>query len=92
MAEVVHQLQLENREVLSVTGVLNVGSFDDEGLVLETKMGILVLHGDGLHITQLNLDEGKLIVEGLIKGVSYAEERGKGIKLKGKNIINRLLK
>jgi sporulation protein YabP len=92
MAEVVHQLQMDNREMLSITGILNVGSFDEEELVLETKMGIMVLQGEGLHVTQLNLDEGKLVVEGLIKGITYAEERGKGLKLKGRHILDRLLK
>lgn len=92
MTDVVHEIQMQNRERIQLTGVLNVGSFDDEGLVLETRMGFLALQGDGLHITQLNLDDGILTVEGLIKGIAYADERGKGFKLKGKNILNRLLK
>ena len=40
-----HQLALKGRESLSVDGVLNVESFDEHEILLETEEGMLVVRG-----------------------------------------------
>jgi sporulation protein YabP len=40
------ELTLTNREVLQTTGVQKVVSFDDHEIILETGIGLLVLHGE----------------------------------------------
>ncbi len=88
-----HRVTVTDRGLTSVEGVEHVGSFDEEEIVLDTKMGVLILKGEGLHIIQLNLDEGNLLVEGFVKSVDYADERSsKSLKGKGKGLIQRLLK
>jgi len=92
MSQQEQDLTLTNRERLDATGVERVISFDDSEIILETQLGNLILRGEGLHIAHLDLTSGELVVEGLIVSLEYSEERGKKIKVKGKNILDRLLK
>ena len=41
MNNVVQNIVLENREKLSISGVLDVLSFDDQIVILETELGLL---------------------------------------------------
>lgn len=70
---------IENRSRMSISGVSDVGSFDDNSVTLNTARGLLTVRGQGLHIERLSLETGELAVEGLIDGVEYsAEETGGG--------------
>ena len=74
-----HQVIIENRSALSVTGVEEVESFDENTIVMYTGSGTLVVHGEGLHIEKLSLDGGDLKVEGSIDSLSYEDQgREKG--------------
>lgn len=86
-----YKIVMTNRKNLLVEGVQNVESFDDEEIILDTKMGTLVLKGENLHVVQLNLEDGTFIVEGHCKSLDFSEEK-KGIKGKGKGFIERILK
>lgn len=72
-----HGFSSVGREGIDIGGVLNVVSFDDRGVVLETSAGSMALEGEGLHITVLNITDGRVSVEGRINGVYYFEERQK---------------
>lgn len=67
----VQNLILENREKLSVSGVIDVESFNDETVIVETELGILVVKGANLHISKLNLDSFELNIEGDIDSCEY---------------------
>ncbi|MDH7576665.1 MAG: sporulation protein YabP [Bacillota bacterium] len=86
------EITLTNRERLEATGVLQVISYDAGEIVLETQLGLLILRGEGMHITHLDLAAGELMVQGSIGSLEYTEHRGKKLKAKGKNILGRLLK
>lgn len=86
-----HSLRLINRNQLEISGVVNVNTFDEKEIVLETIMGFLVIAGDHLHITLLNLDEGKVAVEGEVSSMDY-QNQGSNVKARGRNILQRLLK
>ncbi len=86
---VAHSISLHARKLLVMEGIEHVESFDDSEIVLETNLGRLVLKGEGLHITQLNLETGNLSAEGYFTLIQYFESRGKG---KGKGILSRILK
>lgn len=66
-------LLLENREKLSVSGVLDVESFNEESIVAVTDLGVLIIRGSELHINKLNLDSNELIVEGDIFTLEYTD-------------------
>lgn len=59
-------IMMENREKLSVSGVVDVDSFDEETVILATELGALMIKGADLHINKLNVDTGELIIEGEI--------------------------
>ncbi|NLJ85670.1 MAG: sporulation protein YabP [Firmicutes bacterium] len=84
-----HQIMLQNREKLSIDGVLNVESFDDLEIVLETDAGVLVVRGEGLHIRELNLDSGSLSVMGHVSTLEYTGEVG---AKKGRGFLGKLFK
>jgi sporulation protein YabP len=87
-----HNINLLDREYLEIEGVSHVESFDDEQVVLATNLGILEIKGEELHIKQLNLDQGKLTMEGAVKSLAYQEEgKTKTAKGKGKNLLSRIL-
>lgn len=87
---IAQNLIMENRERLSVTGVVDVDSFNDESILLETDLGTLIVKGQDLHINKLNLDNAELIVEGDIESCTYSDkEYGKS---KGLNFFGNLFK
>lgn len=72
---------MENREKISITGVIDIHSFDDELVLAQTELGILTIKGDDLKMNKLNLDNNELIVEGQIMAVAYSDvnqEKSKG--------------
>ena len=68
-----HNLIMENREKLTITGVLDIHSFDDEMVLVETEMGILTIKGNDLKMNKLNLDNNELVVEGKISALIYSD-------------------
>ena len=73
-----HQLMLEDRQRLTVSGVSDVDSFDETTIVVYTDMGELTIKGDNLHISRLNVETGDLKVEGSIQALTYAEPADRG--------------
>jgi len=63
---------LENREKLNVTGIIDVLSFDDQIIIVETDLGLLTIKGENLKITKLSIDTSDFIVEGQIVGLNYS--------------------
>jgi sporulation protein YabP len=61
---------------LSVSGVLDVESFNDEAVVVDTELGILIVRGEDLHINKLNLDNSELNIEGDIISCEYSDREG----------------
>ena len=74
--EMPHNIILEGREKLSISGVLDVQSFDEEQVLLETVRGMVVVRGQGLHVERLQLEAGELIVEGEIGLIEYDDSQG----------------
>ncbi len=74
-----HHIMLEGRAGLTVSGVEEVESFDENTIVMVTVKGTLVVRGEGLHIEKLSLDGGDLKVEGMVDSLTYEDEgREKG--------------
>lgn len=69
-----HRVSLDEREVLSVSGVEEVERFDENEIVMATVRGTLVVRGEGLHIEKLSLDGGELKVEGGVDSLVYEDD------------------
>ena len=70
-----HRILLEERSRLTITGVTDVLSFDEESVTAETDLGTLTVRGEGLHISRLDLDEGLLRIEGSIDAADDGRAR-----------------
>ena len=68
-----HNLIMENREKLTLTGVVDIHSFDDELVLVETAMGILTVKGNDLKMNKLNLDNNELVFDGRISALVYSQ-------------------
>lgn len=86
-----HQLTLRHRESMSVEGVLNVESFDNQQVLLETDQGMMIVRGDDLHIKELNLEGGSLLVDGFVTSIEYTGD-GPRKKAKAKGLLGKLFK
>ena len=72
---IVQNLVLENREKLSVSGVNDVLSFDDQIVMIDTELGLLSVKGENIRINKLSLDTAEVIVEGEITSLSYSPNK-----------------
>ena len=86
---IIQNIILENREKITISGVLDVLSFDDQIVILETELGLLNIKGENLKINKLSIDTGDVIVEGDIINLGYSE---KDIERKSGNIFGKIFK
>lgn len=84
-----HDLKLVGRRRLDITGVRQVESFDSEQFLLETEMGFLAVHGQNLHMKELNVELGHVSIEGKIIDLVYVDDPGSG---KSKGLFGKLFK
>ena len=80
---------LENRKKLTLTGVEEVISFDDEKILLNTKLGFLTIKGSELKMNKLDVQNGDVIIVGNISSIVYSN---KEIKKEKESIISKLFK
>ena len=73
-----HKLTLNERKNLTMTGVTEVVSFDDNSVVLNTALGTLEVQGEGLKLKALSIDGGQVVVDGHISALYYEEPRQTG--------------
>ena len=73
-----HSLTLKDRKVLTMTGVTEVVSFDENAVVLHTELGKLTVHGRDLQLKTLTLEGGQVAVEGAVAALIYEEPRQGG--------------
>ena len=82
---------LENREKLNVTGVLDVFSFDDQMIIVQTELGLLSIKGENLKISKLSLDTSDFVVEGNVISLNYTNSDG-SLNSKGHNLFSKIFK
>lgn len=73
-SNIIQNLILENREKLTITGVVDVLSFDDQIVIVETQLGLLTIKGEDLRINKLSIDSLEVIIEGQIFSLGYSDE------------------
>jgi len=65
---------VEDRSKVTITGVEQVGSFNDNTITLRTIKGGMVIKGENLNVDKLNLDEGSVKISGIINGINYVDK------------------
>lgn len=84
-----HSISIQERNKVMITGVVDVYAFDEIQVEVETVQGVLLIQGEGLHITRLSLDKGDLELEGLLHSISYHEDH---IGKSGGSLFGKLFK
>ena len=81
---------LENRERLNITGIVDVFSFDDQIIIIETDLGLLTIKGENLKINKLSIDTSDFTVDGKIDSLTYSNSEINSKK--NKNILSKIFK
>lgn len=82
-----HNIVLENRKKLVLSGVINVESFEEDSVELKTALGDLSIRGEGLKMESFVSDIGDLVVKGNIYAIVYMNDSSKK-----QGFFNRLFK
>lgn len=82
-------LNLENRKKLTLSGVVEVMSFDEEKIELTTKLGNLTIKGEELKMNKLDVQNGDVIIIGNIASMVY---NGKESKKNSESLLSKLFK
>lgn len=85
-----HKVMLNNRRTCTISGVVDVLSFDINEVLLETDLGMLMIKGNELHVSRLTLEKGEVDVEGQIDSLTYSESNGYAGR--GESFISKLFK
>ena len=73
-----HRLTLDDRRRLSLTGVTEVDSFDENTVLLRTNRGLVTVRGEGLQLRSLRPEEGQVRVDGTVSAIVYEQARPEG--------------
>jgi len=82
-------LSLENRKRLNLSGVLEVVSFNEDIIMLNTILGSLTIKGEGLKMNKLDVQNGDVVMIGMINSFAYTNKESKKDK---ESILSRLFK
>lgn len=69
-----HNIIMENRENLTLSGVTDVDSFDERCIALYTQLGELVIRGRNLHINSMSVETGDMTIDGEIWSLNYGDK------------------
>lgn len=86
---VIQNLILENRGKLSISGVNDVLSFDDQVVMVETELGLLTVKGENIRINKLSIDTSEVIIEG---DISYLAYSNKELEKSSGSLISKIFK
>ena len=71
-----HSVCINERKQISLSGVLNVKSFDEKEALLDTSLGTLILRGEGLKMGNLELEKGDFEIFGRVDSLAYLDKKG----------------
>lgn len=78
-------LILNNRKSLNLTGVKDIGKFDDKNVNVVTSQGELNISGENLKIEKICVESGNLNLNGKVNSISYSDSKNLG-----KNFLKKL--
>ncbi len=72
-----HQLQINERKQIMLTGIKKINSFDNEEFLMESVMGLILLKGSELEIIKLDTHDGNVSIKGRIDSFTYLDDNKK---------------
>lgn len=70
-----HNVIIENRKSITMSGICDVDSFDEQTICVFTDLGTMTIKGYELHINKLNIDTKEMNVTGNIVAIFYSDEK-----------------
>lgn len=67
-----------NRESINLLGVTKVGSCTETTICLDLAGESMIIEGQGLHITKLDIETGIVDITGKVNGLKYAKGKTNG--------------
>ncbi|MBO5033229.1 MAG: sporulation protein YabP [Lachnospiraceae bacterium] len=83
-----HRFSMEQRRDCKITGVVEIHSFDENNILMETVDGMLAIKGNNLHVSRLNLEKGEADVDGKVDSLTYSDKST--LAKKGEGLLTRL--
>ena len=75
-----HKVTIENRELTTISDIIEIDSFDEEEIRATLKKGALVIRGTNMNIQKLDLQTGEAVIGGTINSLMYVKVKEKGEK------------
>jgi len=72
--ELNHNVIIENRSNLSLSGVTDVENFDENEISLYTSMGDMVIRGKNLHVESVSIESGNMNITGEVKSLVWGDK------------------
>lgn len=76
--QIPHNITIQDREKISITGVEDIENFDERETVLYTALGKLMIKGRELRMERLSTDDGALVIHGQIDALEYSSSSRQG--------------
>lgn len=83
-----HEVKVIDRNLIYLSGINKIISFDSEEFLMESIMGIILLKGENLEIVKLDTHDGMVSIKGNINSMIYDD----GKKKDGESILGKLFK
>lgn len=83
-------LTLDSRKKMTIDGVEEIVSFNDEQILLNTVLGSMDIRGENLKMNKLDVQNGDIMIAGKISYIVYTSDEKKSRK--GKGILSRLFR
>ncbi|MEG1256932.1 sporulation protein YabP [Clostridium sp.] len=83
-------IALENRKKMTLDGVLEIISFNEDQILIITVLGDMDIRGEGLKMTKLDVQNGDVVITGNISYVVYTSEEKRPKKQNG--IISKIFR
>lgn len=84
-----HEIKVIDRNIINLSGISKISSFDDQEFLMESNMGIILLKGEGLEIVKLDTHDGNVKIKGKLISFNYVENTKKS---KEESLISKLFK
>ena len=85
-----HEIKLDNRNKLSITGISKIDSLNSDEFLIQTSLGLLLIKGENLVMQQLDIDKGNIWIDGNVVSIEYLSETSN--KKKKTSFVGKLFK
>ena len=72
-----HEVKVIDRNLIYLSGISKIISFDSEEFLMESVMGIILLKGQDLEIVKLDTHDGRVSIKGIFNSMLYDDGKKK---------------